>query len=71
MMRYVQHRVWPTTEVDPQKREVLRLQGALIGVAVLIGLVLALFPTESFIDDSVETPYYLVPRAQPAPEPEG
>lgn len=69
MMRYVQHRVWPTTEVDPQKREVLRLQGALIGAAVLIGLVLALFPTESFIDDHVETPYYLVPRVQPAPEP--
>ena len=42
---------------------VVKLQFRLVAVAVLIGAVYAFFPTESFIDDSVETPYYIVPRA--------
>jgi uncharacterized protein len=62
-MRYVQHRVWPTTETDPQKQAVLRLQGVLIGAAVLIGFVFTFFGTSSFIDDTVEAPYYVVPRS--------
>jgi uncharacterized membrane protein YedE/YeeE len=62
-MRYVQNRVWPTTETDPQHKEVVKLQSALIVVAVLIGFSFTFFPTESFIDDTVETPYYIVPRA--------
>jgi hypothetical protein len=34
----------------------------LIGIAVLIGFVLAFFPTEAFIIDTAETPYYIIPR---------
>ena len=62
-MRYVQHRFWPTPETDPHKKAVLRLQSVLIGVAVLIGFAFSFFPTTSFIDDSVEPPYYVVPRS--------
>ena len=65
-MRFVQNQVWPTTEVDPQHRQVVKLQGTLIAVAVLIGFVLAFFPTGSFIDDTVETPYYIIPKASGA-----
>jgi uncharacterized membrane protein YedE/YeeE len=61
-MRFVQNKVWPPTEVDPQEKYVLRLHGALIAVAVLIGITFAFFPNEAFIDDSVETPYYIVPK---------
>jgi len=61
-MRFVQNKFWPSTEVDPQRRQVLKLQGALIAIAVLIGFTFAFFPSESFIDDKVETPYYIVPK---------
>jgi hypothetical protein len=60
----IQNRFWPTTDTDPQRASVVRLQGGLIAVAVLIGVTFAFFPTESFIDDTVETPYYIVPRAE-------
>lgn len=62
-MRYVQNRFWPTDDVEPQRKAVIKLQGGLIAVAVLIGLTFAFFPTESFIDDSVETPYYIIQTA--------
>jgi hypothetical protein len=61
-MRFVQNKVWPPTEVDPQEKYVIRLHAALIAVAVAIGFTFAFFPSESFIDDSVETPYYIVPK---------
>ena len=63
-MRYVQTRFWPDAEPDPQRRKVVKLQGTLIAVAVVIGFVFVFFPTESFIDDSVETPYYIVPKGE-------
>ncbi len=62
-MRFIQNKVWPSAEVDPQRDQITKLQGTLIAVAVLIGFVFAFFPTESFIDDSVETPYYIIPKA--------
>ena len=62
IMRFVQHRVWPTTDVDPQHDQILKLQGALIAIAVIIGFTFAFFPSESFIDDTVETPYYIIPK---------
>jgi hypothetical protein len=61
-MRFVQNKVWPPTEVDPQEKYVIRLHAALIAVALAIGFTFAFFPSESFIDDSVETPYYIVPK---------
>ena len=63
MMRAVQHRFWPSEEQDPQRRQVLKLQGALVAIALAIGLVLTFFPTESFIDDAPEVPYYIIPKA--------
>ena len=62
-LREVQRRFWPSTEVDPNRSSVVKLQGALIAVAILIGFSFAFFPTDSFIDDTVETPFYIVPRA--------
>jgi uncharacterized membrane protein YedE/YeeE len=61
-MRYVQHRFWPSEPVDPRRQSNVKLQGSLIAVAVVVGLLFSFFPTESFIDDTVETPYYIVPR---------
>jgi len=61
-MRFIQHKVWPPTEEDPQRKYVIRLHSVLIAVAVVIGFTFAFFPNESFIDDSVETPYYIVPK---------
>jgi hypothetical protein len=61
-MRFVQNKAWPTTEVDPQQDRITKMQGALIAVAIVIGFTFAFFPTESFIDDSVETPYYIIPK---------
>jgi uncharacterized membrane protein YedE/YeeE len=66
-MRWMQNRFWPESDADsepgPQRAQVVKLQGALIGAAMLIALTFAFFPTESFIDDSVEPPYYIIPRA--------
>ena len=61
-LRQVQYRFWPTKDVDPQRDEIDRLQGGLIAVAVLIGFVLAFFGTSAFIDDTVEVPFYIVPK---------
>ena len=41
----------------------LKLQAGLIAIALAIGLMFAFFPTDAFIDDTTETPYYIVPRA--------
>ncbi len=62
-MRYVQYRVWGK-EDDPQREQVIRLQGGLITVAILVALVFAFFPNSAFIDDTVETPWYIIPRAE-------
>ena len=62
-MRWVQQKFWPATETEPRNVGDAKLQGGLIAVALVIALTFALFPTDSFIDDTVETPYYIVPRA--------
>jgi len=67
MMRWVQHRFWPTPDADPQQDAIRKLQGGLIAAALVIGFVFALFQTGSFIDDTVETPYYIIPRAEGTP----
>ena len=61
-MRWMQNRFWPTTEADPQRESADKLQGRLITVAVLIALTFTFFPTDAFIDDTTETPFYIVPR---------
>jgi len=67
-MRWIQHRFWPTTgDADPQHGAVLKLQGGLIVAALVIGFVFAFFPTEAFSDDTVEPPYYIVPKAEGLP----
>jgi hypothetical protein len=66
-MRWVQHRFWPTSAEDPQHGAILKLQGSLIAIALVIGLVFAFFPTDSFIDDTVEPPYYIIPQTVDRP----
>ena len=66
-MRYIQNLFWPSVESAPDRGSAVRLQGGLIAVAVLTALVFTFFPTEAFIDDSVETPFYIVPRADATP----
>jgi hypothetical protein len=62
-MRLVQHLVWPSGDSDPQQRKIVKLEAALVAVAVLMAMIFSFFPGESFIDDEGETPYYLVPRS--------
>lgn len=62
-MIYVQHLFWPSTDAEDSRPRFMGLQGSLIALAVLIGIIFAFFPTESFIDDAIETPYYIVPKA--------
>jgi uncharacterized membrane protein YedE/YeeE len=62
-MRLVQHLVWPSGESDPQQRNIIKLEGTLVAIAILTAMVFSFFPGESFIDDQTETPYYLVPRS--------
>ena len=68
-MRWMQNRFWPTPDEDPQREQVVKLQGKLIAAALLVALTFVFFPTDSFIDDSVETPWYIVPRADTVPAP--
>ena len=62
-MIFVQDFVWGQKDTMTKSRPFKKLQGALVAAAVAIGIIFAFFPTESFIDDSVETPFYIVPRA--------
>jgi uncharacterized membrane protein YedE/YeeE len=66
-MRWIQHRFWPTTEPSPGNPAIVKLQASLIAIAVITGILFSFFPTEAFIDDTVETPWYIVPRAVTAP----
>jgi len=66
-MIFVQHLVWPSTDPDSglesEPRRFLRLQSVLVMTAILIAIIFAFFPSEAFIDDTTETPHYVVPRA--------
>ena len=61
-MIFVQDFVWGEKNTVSKSRPFMKLQGALVAVAVAIGIIFAFFPTESFIDDTVEVPYYIVPK---------
>ncbi len=63
MLRAVQHRFWPPEEQDSQRGQTMKLQGTLVAIALVIGFVLMFYPTESFIDDTIEPPYYVIPKA--------
>jgi uncharacterized membrane protein YedE/YeeE len=63
LMRYVQNRVWAVGESEAPKPQVVRMQAALIAVAVLVGFLFAFQPTEAFIGATAESPYYIIPRA--------
>ncbi len=62
-MIYVQNRAWPSGDYSATPNRYLKLQGTLVAIAILIGVVYAFFPTESFIDDVIEPAYYIVPRS--------
>jgi hypothetical protein len=61
-MIFVQDAVWGERDTLSKSRPFMKLQAALVITAIVIGVIFACFPTESFIDDTVETPYYLIPR---------
>jgi len=62
-MLWVQRLVWPAPDSEPKPPQFMKLQGALVAVVIAVAILFAFFPTEAFIDDSTETPYYIVPRA--------
>ena len=62
-MIFVQDFVWGEKNTLTKSRPFTSLQGGLVAIAFAIGIIFAFFPTDSFIDDSVETPFYIVPRA--------
>jgi uncharacterized membrane protein YedE/YeeE len=62
-MIFVQDTVWGEKNTLTKSRPFKGLQGALVATAFAIGIIFAFFPTESFIDDTVEPPFYVVPRA--------
>lgn len=59
----VQKLAWPSNEPDPEITPFRKMQAGLIAVAIGIGVIFAFFPTSAFIDDSIETPHYIIPRA--------
>lgn len=61
-MIFVQDFVWGEKNTMTKSRPFKRLQGTLVAVAFAIGIVFAFFGTEAFINDTVETPFYIVPR---------
>jgi len=61
-MIFVQDFVWGEKDTISKPRPFKKLQGYLVAIAILIGVIFAFFPSESFIDDSVEPPHYVVPR---------
>jgi len=65
-MRAVQQAFWPAPSADPRRARIVRIQGGLIALALVIGFVMAFFPTQSFIDDSSEPPYYIIQKDQAA-----
>ncbi len=73
-MILVQHLAWPSADYGATPNRFLKLQGSLVAIAVLLGTLYAFFPTESFIDDTVQPSYYIVPKAnlrQELPESHG
>jgi hypothetical protein len=62
-MLAVSRAFWPPDGKQPSTPGFLKLQAGLIAIALAIGMLFAFFPTEAFIDDSTETPYYIVPKA--------
>ena len=63
MMRAVQRYFWPVSGEGAQRRSIVKLQGTLVAIALVIALVFSFFPTGSFIDDTIEPPYYIIPKA--------
>jgi hypothetical protein len=63
MMIFVQRLVWPAPESEPLLPPFAKLQGSLIAIAIVAGIIFSFFPTDAFIDDTTETPFYIVPRA--------
>ena len=66
-MRRVQQHFWPAAQDEPQQESAVRLQAGLIAAALVVGLVLAFFPTDSFINDVGEPPYYIIPKVAGLP----
>jgi hypothetical protein len=63
-MLAVSRAFWPRDGKKASSASFLKLQAGLIATALAIGMLFAFFPTGAFIDDSTETPYYIIPKAR-------
>ena len=61
-MIFVQDYFWGENDTVTKFRPFKKLQGTLVAVAIVIGMIFAFFPSESFIDDTIEQPFYIVPK---------
>lgn len=65
MMRFGQHYFWPKPEEEPLSfKQVLKYEAPFVTLAVLIGLVLAFFPTEHFFENEKPS-WYVIERGAP------
>ena len=62
-MIFVQDFVWGEKNTMTKSRPFKKLQGVLVATAFAVAIIFAFFPTDAFIDDTVETPFYIVPKA--------
>ena len=61
-MIFVQDYFWGEKDTVTKFRPFKKLQGTLVAAAIVIGMIFAFFPSESFIDDTIEQPFYIVPK---------
>jgi len=67
-LRFVQRQFWPLPDgLKPESKKVLGVEGILVAIAFVLGLVMAFFPNSDYIADSSKgTPYYIIPQASAA-----
>ena len=63
LLNGIRHLVWDSGRALDLRSAYTGGWLVLIAAALLIALIFVFVPTEYFIDDSVETPWYIVPRA--------
>lgn len=72
-LRFVQKMAWPAPAgTVPETAKALGVERGLVGIALLLGLVMAFFPNTDYISDPLpEAPYYIIPKAPMTPQSAG